>query len=169
MNKGAQVSTTAVLLFLHADTELPEDYNLLIRSSLRQKNAIAGAFLLKIASSRQGIKFIQGMANLRSRLLQKPYGDQGLFLQRKVFHDVGAFPTMPFMEDYEMSRRLSRRGRIVIAKAPVTTSARRWEALGIVKTTLLNQFIVVCYHLGVPVSRLQQWYRSAYRLALRSR
>lgn len=101
-------------------------------------------------------------ANARAKLLGRPYGDQGLFFDRTLFERIGGFANLPFMEDYEMASRLARHGeRFRIANTAVTTSARRWDTLGIVPTTLLNQCIIIAYHCGTPVHKLHSWYRGA--------
>jgi hypothetical protein len=98
------------------------------------------------------------MVNRRTRCRQLPYGDQGLFMTREVFVDVGGFPDQPIMEDYELVRRLRRRGRIGMAEASVSTSGRRWQRRGIVRTTLINQLMVAGYRLGVSPERLAELY-----------
>jgi len=120
---------------------------------------LVGAFRLRIAGARGWLRFIQGMANLRARCLQMPYGDQAIFLRREAFETSGRFVELPIMEDYELVRRLRRHGRIAIADAEVVTSARRWRVLGPWRTTWINQKIVLCYHLGVSPQRLARWYR----------
>jgi len=77
-----------------------------------------------------------------------PYGDQGLFVRVSVFHSVGGFPDLPIMEDFELARRLRRRGRIVIAPARVATSSRRSQRLGPWRSTWTNQMIVLGYLSG---------------------
>lgn len=75
------------------------------------------------------------------------------------FKRIGGYKPMPFLEDYDIIRRIGRKGTIGFTKSPVLTSGRRWETLGIVRTTILNQLILAGYHLGVPVERLRTWYR----------
>jgi hypothetical protein len=100
----------------------------------------------------------QGAANLRSRLLQLPYGDQGLFLRAELFRSLGGFAELPLLEDLELVRRLRRQGRIVTAPLAVLTSARRWESLGVIRATLLNQVFLLAYLLGMPPRRIARWY-----------
>jgi hypothetical protein len=88
-----------------------------------------------------------------------PYGDQAIFLSAETFRAIGGFPDLPIMEDFELVRRLRRRGRIAVADASVTTSARRWNALGPLRITWINQMVVVGYYLGVAPERLARWYR----------
>ena len=86
-----------------------------------------------------------------------PYGDQGIFVRSETFHEVGGFPALPVMEDFEFVRRLRRRGRIRIVSLPVTTSGRRWQELGPWRTTWINQKVILGYYLGVSPERLARW------------
>ncbi len=99
-------------------------------------------------------------ANWRSRYLQMPYGDQAIFLRAELFREMGGFPDFPIMEDFELIRRLKGQGRIVIAPAGALTSARRWERLGAVRTTFINQLMILGFYLGFKPSRLARWYRA---------
>jgi len=94
----------------------------------------------------------------RSRVLQMPYGDQGIFVHKQTFHELGGFAMLPIMEDFEFVRRLRRRGRIRIVSLPVTTSGRRWQELGPWRTTWINQKVILGYYLGVSPERLAVWY-----------
>ena len=184
MNDGAAVATGSVLLFLHADTLLPEDFERHIRATLARPGVVAGAFRLTIENAQERekgtgticakhpegrsgkwclspfptLRVIQWAANLRACWLQMPYGDQAIFLSAETFRAIGGFPDLPIMEDFELVRRLRRRGQIAVANASVTTSARRWNALGPLRTTWINQMVVVGYHLGVAPERLARWY-----------
>ena len=159
MNAGAALASGEVLLFLHADTKLPINFPVVVKSILQRK-CVAGAFRLRVNSSNWRLRWIERAANWRSRYLQMPYGDQGLFLSAQLFYQLGGFPNWPLMEDYELCRRLKRRGRIQLADETATTSARRWEKLGVCWTTLINQATIVGYHLGIPTKYLAQWYRA---------
>jgi rSAM/selenodomain-associated transferase 2 len=159
MNVGAAASEEDILLFLHADTKLPAGFEAYVRRTLSQPSVVAGAFLLCIAAPRKGLRIIEALANWRSRWLQLPYGDQGIFLSARLFHKVGGFREFPIMEDFELMRRLRREGRIRIAPVPVLTSARRWTRVGICKLTMLNQVAIAAYCLGVAPSRIAPWYQ----------
>lgn len=160
MNAGAAIASGEWLLFLHADARVPEQFDSHIGQTLAA-GAIAGAFRLQIDAPELGLRWIERAANLRSRFLQTPYGDQGLFLSAATFWELGGFPAWPLMEDYELCRRLRRRGRIRLAPASMVVSARRWQKLGLVRTTLVNQLCVAAFHLGASPERLARWYASA--------
>lgn len=159
MNAGAAIATGDLLLFLHADTYLPTEFDTLVRQALQPPRTIAGAFELRINASLRGLRLVEKMVNVRSRFLAMPYGDQAIFLKASTFHDLGGFPDLPIMEDFELMLCLRRRGCITIVPAPVVTSGRRWQKLGVVKTTLINQLIIVGYFCKVPPAQLVRWYR----------
>lgn len=158
MNAGALVATGDILLFLHADTRLPTQFDTLVRTSLAQPGAIAGAFALRIDATLASLRLIESGVNWRSRWLQMPYGDQAIFLKSAIFHK-GGFPELPLMEDFELIRQLRRLGRIVIVPVPVLTSARRWLKQGVFKTTFMNQMAIIAYLLGVSPEQIKLWYR----------
>jgi rSAM/selenodomain-associated transferase 2/rSAM/selenodomain-associated transferase 1 len=158
MNAGAAAASGEILLFLHADTLLPEGFEAIVRATLRQPNTIAGAFRLHIDGQLRGLRAIETLVQWRSQFLHLPYGDQGLFLRTDVFRQLGGFPDVPIMEDFELVRRLGKWGNIAIASAAVLTSARRWQKLGVIRTTAINQAIVLSYFLGVSPTQLVHWY-----------
>ena len=158
MNKGTIAATGDILLFLHADTRLPAQFDILVRDTLAQTDVIAGAFALQIDAALWSLRLIEIGVNWRSRTLQMPYGDQAIFLPRAVFNKIGDFPKLPMMEDFELMRCLKRRGRIAIISVPVLTSARRWLQKGVIKTTLMNQIAIIAYLLGVSPERIKRWY-----------
>jgi rSAM/selenodomain-associated transferase 2 len=166
MNLGAQAATGDILLFLHADTCLPPGFDALVREALAPdpqsapKPTIAGAFLLKIDADAMNLRWVEWGVKWRSRVLQMPYGDQALFLRADTFHQIGGFPALPIMEDFELVRRLKRMGKIAIVSEPVVTSARRWLQRGVFATTAINQMVVLGYFLGVDREWLRWFYRS---------
>jgi len=159
MNKGATLAKGDILLFLHADTRLPTGFDVMIRTALQPTGTVAGAFALRIDAEVVSLRLVEWGVNMRSHFWQMPYGDQAIFLTKQTFNKIGNFPELPFMEDFEIMRRLKRIGRITIIPVPVITSARRWLQKGIWKTTLMNQIIIIAYLLGVPPQRLIRWYR----------
>jgi rSAM/selenodomain-associated transferase 2 len=158
MNAGAEVAEGRFLLFLHADTRLPEGFDGHVRQILTGSGVAAGAFQLQIDAPSARLRLIEKAANWRSRYLQMPYGDQAIFLRKELFCEMGGFPDLPIMEDFQLIRRLQGEGRIVIAPAAVVTSARRWKKLGALRTTLLNQSMILGFYLGLEPARLARWY-----------
>ncbi len=159
MNAGAEVAEGRFLLFLHADTRLPEGFDGHVRQILTGFGVAAGAFQLQIDAPSARLRLIEKAANWRSRYLQMPYGDQAIFLRKELFREMGGFPDLPIMEDFQLIRRLQGEGRIVIAPAAVVTSGRRWKKLGALRTTLLNQMMILGFYLGFEPARLARWYR----------
>lgn len=159
MNAGAALARGRILLFLHADTTLPLNFPEKVEKALLVDGVVGGAFALEIAGGRWSLATIAFAANLRSRFLQLPYGDQALFTEARTFHSLGGFPELPIMEDAVFVRRLGGLGRILILPETAITSARRWEHLGVLRTTLINQMILIGYGCGVSPTTLAGWYR----------
>ena len=159
MNAGATASTGDILLFLHADTLLPDGYDTQVRQALAKPSSVGGAFELKIDAPSLGLRLVEIGVNCRSHFLQMPYGDQAIFLLSATFDKIGGFPDLPLMEDFEFVRRLKKQGRIEIVPQSVLTSARRWQQVGVLKTTIVNQIVIIAYFLGVSPDRLGEWYR----------
>lgn len=159
MNLGAKNAQGDTLLFLHGDSILPPHYLTSIKNILAEKNTIAGAFCLKIDSEKKVFRFIELMVNWRSHILELPYGDQGIFIKKAVFQEISGFKEMPIMEDFELVKRLQKLGKIRIASETIITSARRWQKLGIVKTTLINQLMIIGYYLNINPQKLANFYR----------
>lgn len=159
MNAGVAAASADTLLFLHADTLLPADFPQLIHAALSKPGVAAGAFSLAIDSEAKSLATVAHFANLRSRFLQMPYGDQAIFTTRRMFAAVGGYPEMAIMEDFVFIRQLQKRGRIVTLPEKAITSARRWQNIGALRTTLINQLIVCGYIVGVPSTTLAGWYQ----------
>ncbi len=160
MNKGFLHATGDIILFLHADTLLPADYDVLVRTCLEDPHIICGAFSLRINSQHKGLRIIEKTTHFRAKYLQMPYGDQVLFMHSHIFRQSGGFPEIPLMEDFELVRRLKRMGKIKIVQVPAITSGRRWEESGIWRTTLINQIVIILYYLGVSPDILYKMYHS---------
>lgn len=160
-NLGAAVATGEILLFLHGDTVLPAAFAGAVRTALHRPGVVAGAFRLGIGGEGWGLRLVEGLANRRSRWFGMPYGDQALFLRRETFAALGGFPEQELLEDFELVRRLKKMGKIELLPQAVVTSPRRWQRLGVARTTLLNQLVIGAYFLGVSPARLAGWYRGA--------
>ncbi|MEZ7196900.1 TIGR04283 family arsenosugar biosynthesis glycosyltransferase [Pseudodesulfovibrio karagichevae] len=166
MNAGAAVAGGDVLLFLHADTRLPEgwpdavDRALDTACDLARDCVRAGAFSLAIDSPRISLAVVARFANLRSRIERVPYGDQAPFFDAGLFRELGGFAPIPIMEDVELFRRLKRRGEpVAILKERVLTSPRRWERDGVARRTLGNWRLRLRYAMGAAPEDLARRYR----------
>lgn len=163
MNRGAEIATGDVFLFLHADVRLPFDAGHLIRESLAAPGIVGGAFRTRTvadANSRWHRRLLEPLlrlADLRSRFTSVPYGDQALFVRADVFRQAGGFPEIPIMEDVELSRRLRRLGRLDRLPASVTVSGRRFVARPI-RSALMMRSLPWLFRLGVPPSFLARLY-----------
>jgi rSAM/selenodomain-associated transferase 2 len=155
MNSGAAAATGDALLFLHADTRLPENAARLVLDGLQRH-----------AWGRFDVRFDEGgwlllvalMMNARSRLTGIATGDQAMFMARAVFEAAGGFPPIALMEDVALSARLKKLGRPVCLAARVTTSGRRWRQHGLWRTIVLMWQLRLRYSLGADPARLARAY-----------
>lgn len=160
MNAGAAHATGEFLLFLHADTRLPESAADL---ALRWRcNRISwGFFSLQLSSPRWQFRWVEWLINLRSRLTGIGTGDQALFVARELFMSIGGFPDIPLMEDIAICKKLKQLGRPLWQLGPVITSSRRWEEQGMGATILLMWRLRLAYFFGAsPRSLVQKYYPS---------
>lgn len=160
MNAGANIARGDILLFLHADTKLPSNFVELVVKTLEPDKVVAGAFELAIDGSAKSLRWIEFLVKVRSRLFSLPYGDQAIFISKKAFINSGGFADLAIMEDFEFIKRIAKQGKIAIAPATVTTSGRRWQKIGVWKTTLINQAIIAGYYLGISPTELSNFYRN---------
>lgn len=158
MNGGAAVARGDVLLFLHADTRLPDDADSLVLDGLARSGRAWGRFAVQIAGSHPLLPVVARMMNLRSRLSGIATGDQAMFMRRQAFLQAGGFPDLPLMEDVAMSRRLKRISPPLCLRARVTTSGRRWERNGLWRTVWLMWRLRLAFFLGAEPARLAREY-----------
>ena len=156
MNTGAERAEGDVLLFLHADTLLPDNADQFILNALTKRSW--GRFNISFSSPRFIFKIIAFMMNHKSCITSVATGDQAIFVTKKQFEDVGRFPQQGLMEDIQLSVALRRHSRAVCLPQKVVTSSRRWEQNGVIKTILLMWFLRIAYFSGVSSNRLKHWY-----------
>jgi hypothetical protein len=158
MNRGARECAGDTLLFLHADAVLAPGAADAMERALADPAVVGGFFRLRIESSRLALRLAALGSNLRARALLLPYGDQGIFLRRSVFDQLGGFPDVPFLEDVALIRLVRGRGRLAPLDVTLVTGDRHWRALGVLPTTLLDWTAVGLYFAGVSPSTLAPSY-----------
>ena len=158
MNQGAAGAKGDILLFLHADTQLPFDADELIFNALSGQDSRWGWFDVKLSKPRLGFRMVALMMNWRARLTSVSTGDQALFVERELFQEVGGFAPLALMEDIAISKVLRRRGSPARPVGLATTSSRRWEQNGLISTVLLMWRLRFLYVMGVKPQRLREIY-----------
>jgi rSAM/selenodomain-associated transferase 2 len=159
MNAGAQAASGDILVFLHADTELPPNADQLIDGALRDSRHVWGRFNVCIKGRLRILAVVSILMNWRSRLTGIATGDQAIFVARSAFEKIGRFPEQPIMEDIELSKRLRALSRPVSLRARVIVSGRRWETHGVWRTIYLMWRLRWAYWRGVPANVLASAYR----------
>ena len=159
MNAGASIATGEILLFLHADTFLPEGADHLIISRMKQDDRIWGHFDVRLSGNHPLFRIIEHLMNLRSRLTGIATGDQGIFVRKETFESTGGFPEIDLMEDISLSILLKKYGHPLCLWQRVLASSRRWEKNGIFRTVLLMWYLRMAYFLGVDPHYLAGLYR----------
>ena len=157
MNSGAAAARGDVLLFLHADTILPSDALSAIKSALSDSNVIGGRFRVKLANPGWRYRWLGWNINARDRLVGGFTGDQAIFVRREVFQTMGGYREAGLMEDLDFARRMDRAGNVARMPQYVTTSARRWEKGGLIKTVFSMGVLRTLYYMNIPSSRLERW------------
>ena len=160
MNDGARAASGDVLVFLHADCRLPADAGEQVRAALADAAVIAGGFRQRIDAEGRRFRWLEAGNAARITRFGRVYGDQAMFVRAAAFFEAGEFPEQPLMEDYELSGRLGRAGRLVLLDGPLIVDARRWHARGVVRQTATNWAFVLLYRCGVSPARLAAWYRA---------
>ncbi|MGQ0667104.1 MAG: TIGR04283 family arsenosugar biosynthesis glycosyltransferase [Nitrospiraceae bacterium] len=160
LNEGARASRGEILLFLHADTRLPQNAARIIQATMADPRMAGGRFDVRFDSPSTWGAVISLFMNWRSRLSGIATGDQAIFVRRQIFERLGGFADIPLMEDIEFSSRLKRAGPTAALHDTVITSFRRWEQQGPLRTILLMWVLRFLYWIGVSPSRLSRWYKA---------
>jgi len=159
INAGALQASGDILLFLHADTRLPEGAMSALLDGLARSGKSWGRFDVRLSGRHTMLRVVERMMNWRSRLTGIATGDQAMFVRREVFQAAGGFPEIPLMEDILLSRTLKRiSGAPLCLSTPIVTSSRRWEENGILRTILLMWKLRLAFFLGVSPERLARQY-----------
>jgi rSAM/selenodomain-associated transferase 2 len=154
MNAGAKVARGKLLLFLHADTRLPDHALRDAVQALRESRRDWGRFDVRIAGRSRWLPLVAALMNLRSRLSGIATGDQAMFMRKRAFDAVGGFPDQPLMEDIELSRRLKRLTPPACLREKVVTSGRRWDRHGALRTIVLMWWLRFQYWRGISAEQL---------------
>jgi rSAM/selenodomain-associated transferase 2 len=158
MNTGATLSTGEVFLFLHADTFLPDDAFCAIEHALKSRQVVGGAFRMCFNCDQWSYRLVAFTTNLRSRIRKISTGDQAYFVRSITFHAIGGFPDQPLMEDLEFITQLRKIGKVVLLPQYVTTSARRHEKYGLIRSVLFMWCLRTLYTFGASPARLHRMY-----------
>jgi rSAM/selenodomain-associated transferase 2 len=158
MNAGARAASGDILWFLHGDSLPPPAAADLIRTTLNRSGHIWGRFDVRLSGSRPLLRVVEALMNARSRLTGIATGDQGIFVRRTVFEQVGGYPNIALMEDLALSHALKRISRPVCLRQRLLSSSRRWEQNGVWKTILLMWRLRLAYFLGADPNRLARLY-----------
>lgn len=154
MNAGSKQAKGDVLWFLHADSELPEQADKLIITAVTTGTFTWGRFDVRLSGRQKMLRVVEKMMNLRSRLTGIATGDQGIFISRNLFEQVGGYPDQLLMEDIALCKELKKYQSPVSLKEKMVTSSRRWEKNGVIRTILLMWTLRAAYYFGVPADKL---------------
>lgn len=156
MNWGAARARGDLLVFLHADTKIvPADLKTVHRRLQEQADCVGGAFRFALDASHAKAKWVEFGVLLRELAFGLPYGDQAIFVRRKIFREIGGYPKAPVLEDVLLIEKMRSKGRLYLAPEKAVTSARRWERHGYVKTTLANWGTMLLWKAGFSLKTLQ--------------
>ena len=156
MNNGAGIALGTTLLFLHADTTLPEKGIQAIEKAMGDNKIAGGSFYVKFDDQNRILNFLSCFTRINNRYLT--WGDQGIFIRKTIFDEIGGYKDIPVMEDLEIQKEIRRKGRFIKLPLAVTTSARRFIQNGIIRQQLLNIALVMAYEAGVSPWRIKEFY-----------
>jgi rSAM/selenodomain-associated transferase 2 len=158
MNAGATLAQGEVLWFVHADSVLPKRADEHIINAVTTGTHTWGRFDVSLSGHQRLLRVVETMMNIRSRLTGIATGDQGIFINRKLFETAGGFPDQRLMEDVALSKILKRYQAPFCLNQKLETSSRRWEKNGIMRTIFLMWRLRLAYYIGVPADKLALYY-----------
>ena len=158
MEEGAREARADVIVFLHADTRLGPGWQEAVLDALADPQVAGGAFRLRFESDRPGFRVIEWAVRIRCRFFGLPYGDQALFVRRKLLAAIGGVPDTPIFEDLDLARAIRAHGRLALLPVQAFTSARRYEANGALRIWLRNTGALIGYLLDFDRARVARWY-----------
>ena len=156
MNAGTMSCKGDILLFLHADTLLPDNAFREIRKRMRDETVAGGSFYIAFDADNFILRGVSFITRFNFRLFH--FGDQGIFVRRDVFQALNGYKEMPIMEDYDFCKRLRSKGKVILIRMPVISSARRFIKKGVIRQLLINKFVVLAYWAGVDVQTIKRFY-----------
>ena len=160
LNAGAALATGNLLLFLHADCRMNNQSWVALQAAIAQPHTAGGAFHIRFAErSPAALRLVEKGINARTSVTRTGTGDQGIFVRRSIFLQIGGAPDWPLFEDVELVGRIKKVGRFVVIKAPLTISGRRYIEFGVVRTALLIFALRLGFWLGVSPDRLKRWFK----------
>ncbi len=165
MNYGAQQATGEILLFLHADSLLPPQWDREVRQALAESTGLVlGYFRFAVSGNFWGKSLLTWGTNKRAKRM--PYGDQGFFLRKTDFFSLGAYADVPILEDVFLVKKMQKKGRLCGLSLPIVTSGRCWQKYGFLRVTVFNQIVLLAAALGIDLKKIQQAYRTGSLRAL---
>ncbi|MCF6150319.1 MAG: glycosyltransferase family 2 protein [Candidatus Kuenenia sp.] len=156
MNIGARACSGDILLFLHADTTLPDNAFREIRKRMKDGTVAGGSFYITFDADNIILKCVSFITRFNFRHFH--FGDQGFFVKNEVFRRLRGYKEIPILEDYDFYKRLTRQGKVILIRTPVVSSARRFVKNGVLKQLLINKFVVLAYWFGINIHTIKRFY-----------